>query len=141
MNSSKANILAVVIGLLVVTDGTIAASAPLDRANAKVAAAEPQNIDLVDLILDMKKMKGRRVSVRGDALMFSGVLMLSKSGTASERIYISIEETSRDDQKSIIERCGTAFCSVEVVGVVGDVVRSKVFHNQGIRAEKITVAK
>lgn len=111
-----------------------------DNAATQSGMDVADRVDLIDLIVDMKKLKGRKVVVSGTAFMFMGTLMLSKSGSASEMVHVSTKRLSRTDQKAIVENCGSRHCNVTVSGIVGDIVHNEVFHKLGIDAQRVLVA-
>jgi len=110
----------------------------VDSRPASGQTAYYKPIDPIDLMLDQAKMRGQKVEVRGTGHMFVGVLILTKSGTASDSLYVSITKTPRADQHSLLERCGSAFCNVIVRGTVGSVLMSG-SQFLGVQADTITV--
>lgn len=86
------------------------------------ASNQYPSISVLDLKLDINKMVGRKVAVRGKLSLFGEWAMLSDPEQEADftQIMVGIDRLQRSQRKYILENCQME-CSITINGVIGDV--------------------
>ena len=67
----------------------------------------PRRVDIDDLKLDIKTMKGQLIRVSGVLQVFGGMAMLKDKPFDMSPIMINTSDLPRNDRKRILESCST----------------------------------
>jgi hypothetical protein len=91
----------------------------VNERRQKAEDEEFQKIALIDLKLDIQKMRSKKVEVSGYMIIFAHTAMLAERPMDTNFIMIGYEKVPRDERRKLLQRCST-YCSVTIKGVVGN---------------------
>lgn len=93
----------------------------IKKRKTGTAQADDDEIDLIDLKLDIGKMSGKSITVRGTITVMGPMAMLGDGGFDSTPIPVEIGKLSREDRKALLENCEMQ-CTLTLKGKVGSVM-------------------
>lgn len=98
----------------------------LNRVNGTSKPAWLQTykeMSLSDLMLDIDKLEGEKVQVRGRIIVMNDVALMSLNENSMSSLDVETKSLPREDRKFLLEKCEDG-CDVTLRGTVGEVVFS-----------------
>lgn len=104
------------------------------QAGPKLPDQGYQATSLTDVKLDQDALRGRRVEVSGNLVVGSDIAFLLSGNADTSPLIVDFKAVSREQRRTMLERCGASGCPVTIRGRV-----DRVMAQPGIVADNVEV--